>query len=137
MPPLYQMDDLVQHLNNIFSDGDRIKVNVGNIKNPSPDFARDIILEILSEAGYTLSPNVLSLPSSLIGQNELQYVNEFISPLTIMCGARRVFEDLVAASAAGENNPVNLRLVQIHELFTSCSRYCLISLKARTNLLEI
>ena len=53
MAPNYREEEIAQNLNNIFAE-DNKNVTVSNIKSPTGDFTREIIIAALKESGFNL-----------------------------------------------------------------------------------
>ena len=53
MAPNYREEEIAQNLNNIFAE-DNKNVTISNIKSPTGDFTRDIIVSALKESGFNL-----------------------------------------------------------------------------------
>jgi hypothetical protein len=76
MAPNYREEEIAQNLNNIFAE-DNKNVTISNIKSPTGDFTREIIIAALKESGFNLGKILLKLQNryltkfcpSFIGQN--------------------------------------------------------------------
>ena len=53
MAPNYREEEIAQNLNNIFAE-DNKNVTISNIKSPTGDFTREIIIAALKESGFNL-----------------------------------------------------------------------------------
>ena len=69
MGPKFSDEELVQHLNNVFTENP-LDVTMGKLKRPTSDFAKLIIVALLSESGYELNGNVIHLSQELNGTYE-------------------------------------------------------------------
>ena len=85
----------MQNLNNVFKDLD---VTMAKIKRPTSDFAKTIILSLLTESGYELTGNMIALPQELTGTHEHAIVNDHFPAICIMVAARKFFDCLVDAT---------------------------------------
>ena len=99
MAPGYKEEALVEHLNSIFGDDNR-NVTVADIRHPTGEFTREIILACLTESGFKLG-NSCNLPSEMdrVMQSGID-LGEYLTPLQLMVTARKFFRDLTRA--AGE-----------------------------------
>ena len=99
MAPMFKDDEIVNNLNFIlFNDDD--KISISNIKNPTSEFTREIIVSALNEAGFRIGSQV-HLPAEMSAAMSSGIdITEYLTPLQLMVSARKFFNDLVCA--AGE-----------------------------------
>ena len=90
MGPKFSDEELVQHLNNVFTENP-LDVTMGKLKRPTSDFAKLIIVALLSESGYELNGNVIHLSQELNGTYEHSIVSEHFPAICIMVAARKFF----------------------------------------------
>ena len=108
MAPRFSDEELVQQLNNIFNESESktvVKVNYESIRSPTVDSTRDIIIAVLTEAGFSLNTNIMNLPNDLTGLNELNVVKDYLTPMTLYITANKFFGTL--SSAALEKIPIH------------------------------
>jgi len=96
--------DLINNLNHIFNDGDsKINVSLDNLRYPSVDFTKDIILQTLGEAGFALNSSIMDMTNELSGAGEINMIKEYLNPVTMTVTAQEFFDKL--SEAAGHNPP--------------------------------
>ena len=96
--------DLINNLNHIFNDGDsKISVSLDNLRYPSVDFTKDIILATLGEAGFALNSSIMDMTNELSGAGEINMIKEYLNPVTMTVTAQEFFDKL--SEAAGHNPP--------------------------------
>ena len=93
---------LIDNLNHIFDDRDS-KISLDNLRNPTVDFAKDIILQTLNEAGFALNSSIMDMTNELSGAGEINMVKEYLNPVTMTVTAQEFFDKL--SEAAGFNPP--------------------------------
>merc|ERR1711935_324994 len=96
MAPNYREEEIAQNLNNIFAE-DNKNVTISNIKSPTGDFTREIIIAALKESGFNLG--TFNLPAEMTSAMSSGIdLTEYLTPLQLMVTARQFFNDLVTAS---------------------------------------
>jgi len=98
--------ELVNSLNSIFNEGDSnavLKISLDNLRNPTVDFTRNIIVHILTEAGFALNSSVMDLTNELSGAGEINMIKEYMTPVTLTVTAQEFFDKL--SEASGHNPP--------------------------------
>lgn len=94
MAPRYPDDEIVAQLNCILEEE---RITIGNIKNPTSEFAREIIVSALREAGFRIGTVHLPAEMSTAMSSGID-LTEYLTPLQLMVTARQFFNDLVTAS---------------------------------------
>ena len=93
----YKDEELVQHLNNVFAENP-LDVTIAKIKRPTSDFAKMIIVALLTESGYELHGNIIHLSQELNGTYEHPIVSDHFPAICIMVAARKFFDCLEEAT---------------------------------------
>ncbi len=97
--------EVLEHINEIFAQGEtRRKVSLNDIANPSTEFVKAIMVDMLMEVGFSnriLDIRALQIPQPLLEPNCALNINETI-PMLSLVNAARYFFDLVGGAVRGD-----------------------------------